>query len=108
MSYQVQVYFGDQPLGAADGVKATVGSSDPRKALDALGHQLAEVLQALRPDRLAFSEAIGAEAIELEVGFSIEVAGGSRLRLIISPKANMGCKAKVSWKRLAEDAKKAD
>lgn len=101
MTYEVEVFVGDKPFEDT-GAEAAFGAVSVKEAFDAISDKLGEILSSFRPDRLAFSESVGAESVDVEIGFSFELGAGQAVKLFISPKAGVSCKAKVSWKRPAK------
>ena len=101
MTYEVEFFVGDKPLDDS-GAEAAFGAVSVQEVFGAINDKLSEILATFRPDRLAFSESVGAESVDIEIGFSFEVGAGQAVKLFISPKAGVSCKAKVSWKRPAK------
>ena len=105
MSEQVEIYIGDVQLpsptrdlrnpAAAGEDLVDVASAK----LAAIGTKIASLFAAMRPDSSIFEGDQGAEGFEVEVGFSVEVGPGGALKLILSPKVGMSCKAKMTWKK---------
>jgi hypothetical protein len=67
--------------------------------MGAVGDSLATLFSSMHPERSIFSESVRAQELELEIGFALEASSGGFLKLIISPKANLSCRAKVKWVR---------
>lgn len=103
MTYEVKVYVGDNILVQSDDpAQSAYHSADAREVFAAIGQKLSEAMSGLRPDQVAFSKSVNADAIDLEIGFSFEVSAGGVLNLFLSPKAGGTCKAKLTWKRPSE------
>lgn len=100
MQETVEIYIGDSALPAAEKDirdPAAEGFLDvAADKLKSMSGRIASLFTSMRPDPNLFKG--GAEEFELEIGFSIEVGPGGALKLILSPKVGMGCKAKMKWK----------
>jgi hypothetical protein len=102
VSEQVEIYIGDVQLPTRDLRNPGQGGDlvDVASAkLAAIGTKIASLFAAMRPDSSIFEGDQGAEGFEVEVGFSVEVGPGGALKLILSPKVGMSCKAKMTWKK---------
>ena len=94
---EVAIYVGDVRLvgendSAASGADETLRLAAER--LSGIGDQLANIFSKMNPAQIAK----GAETLDLEIGFAIEAGAGEVLKLIISPKVGLSCKATVRWK----------
>ena len=100
---EIEIYVGDVPLVSRT-ESAAAESLDlldlAATRLSGIGAQLTKIFSAMHPSRIATE--VGAEAFDLEIGFSIEAGPGSLLKLVISPKVGMSCKATMRWKPLSE------
>ena len=97
-SNKIEIYVGDVLLRQPESAAATSGDNiaNATQKLAGIGEQLAALFAAMRPrDAAAY---VGAEVFEIEVGFSIEIQASGVLRLVLSPKVGMSCKAKMVWK----------
>jgi hypothetical protein len=98
MPSDIEIYIGENPLPVRGSAGASISEKieAARDKLSEVGDQLAMLFAAMRPkDAAAY---VGAEVFELEIGFSLELGAGEILRIMLSPKIGMSCKAKIQWK----------
>jgi hypothetical protein len=99
---EIEIYVGDIPLVSQSDSAAAASAEDildlAAEKLSGIGGQLTRIFSAMHPSKIA--ECVGAEAFDLEIGFSIEAGPGGLLKLVISPKVGMSCKATMHWKPL--------
>jgi hypothetical protein len=95
----IEIYVGDVPLVERSD-SAAASSEDllnlAAEKLSGIGGQLTKIFSAMHPSKIATT--VGAEEFDLEIGFSIEAGPGGLLKLVISPKVGMSCKATMRWK----------
>ena len=102
---KIEIYIGDVLLstGGPDlrnpSARAGQVVDEATVKLASLGGTIANLFAAMRPEPRIFEESAGAESYEVEIGFSVEIGAGGALKLFLSPKIGMSCKAKMQWKR---------
>lgn len=103
---RVELFVDDLHLSGRDpdDPSASVGTDAAANVMGAISDKLAMLFSALHPDETIFSNSIRAQELELEVSFGLEASSGGFIKLIIDPKANFSCKAKVKWVRKEEPA----
>jgi hypothetical protein len=101
----LEVYIGDvllQPTKDVHKAEASAKDSlnpDPSK-LTAIAEQIATVFASMRPPSNLFEGERAADTYEIEIGFSLEIGAGDTLKLFLSPKIGMACKATMQWKKV--------